>query len=99
MIKWLLLLIPLFGPSLLWLGWQAWRLKKAQAAGIPIEDEDGGPLARLPVVWLAPLSGVLFVVMLIAFGVLNRASPDSVYEPSRLIDGEVVPGRLSPEEP
>src|SRR6056297_1643488 len=97
MIKWLLLLLPLFGPTLLWFGWQAWRLRQAQAAGIPVEAGDT-LIDRLPLVWLAPLSGVLFVLMLVVFGVVTRASPDSVYEPSTYRDGEIVPGSLAPED-
>lgn len=97
MVKWLLLLIPLFGPTLLWLGWQAWRLRKAQAAGLPVEQGDS-LIDRLPLVWLAPLSGALFVAMLVVFGIVTRAPPDSVYEPSRFEDGEIVPGRLAPED-
>jgi hypothetical protein len=48
----------------------------------------------VPWVWLGVAGVVLLAVSLVAFALMGGAPPGSRYEPAKLIDGTIVPGRF-----
>ncbi len=51
-------------------------------------------LGRIPWVWLGVAGGVLMLVTFLAVAKLDDAPPGSHYEPAKVIDGVIQPGRL-----
>lgn len=83
-------LLPLLLPFIAYGAWVMlvrWRTRRA--------GETGGPEWRdAPWTWLFIAGLGLMVIGFAVFGHLGRSPPDSAYTPARVIDGEIVPGRM-----
>ena len=86
-------LIPLVLPVIAWYAWQ--HLSRSRARN-PEQATDwaAAPWDRL---------GIAGVILLAAtlgwFAAFTGAKPGSVYQPARLVDGEIVPGRQIAQPP
>ncbi len=78
--------VPLVLPALGWYLWHRFR------PGQP-EEKKGWQAAPWPLLGVAGL--ILLAATLSAYALLVGGEPGEVYQPARLIDGEVVPGRHS----
>ena len=78
--------VPLVLPALGWYLWHRFR------PGQP-EEKKGWQAAPWPLLGVAGL--ILPAATLSAYALLVGGEPGEVYQPARLIDGEVVPGRHS----
>lgn len=88
--------LALLLPTLVYMLWRAWRMRRSADGG-------GGAMAasepwrQAP--WLAlTLAGIAMLVLVILIGAfLHNPAPPARYVPPRLEDGRVVPGELRPE--
>ncbi len=78
--------VPLVLPTLVWYLWH--RLRPGQPG-----EEKGWQAAPWPQLSIAGL--ILLAATLSAYALLVGGVPGEVYQPARLIDGEIVPGRHS----
>lgn len=59
--------------------------------------EKTGPLfANAPIFWLTAIGLVGVVIGFLSFSSLERTGTDVVYEPARMEDGRLIPGRAVP---
>lgn len=79
--------LPLVLPALVWYLWHRFR---PQRPGDP-EARKGWAAAPWPQLSIAGV--VLLALTLGSIALLVGGSPGEVYQPARVIDGEVVPGR------
>lgn len=78
--------LPLVLPALVWYLWHQFRPQKPGQT----EERKGWSAAPLPQLSVAGL--ILLALTLGSIALLVGGDPGEVYEPARLIDGEVVPG-------
>lgn len=83
----LTILLPLLAPTLIYI----W-LKSRNGAGVRAAVEDA------PWMWLAVAGGVFVGVIVVALALTSGGPTDSVYQPARVIDGQVVPGEVVPRD-
>jgi hypothetical protein len=83
--------VPVLLPLALYLVWFARASRAAQAAGLAAPK-----LGDVPWPWLVAI-GVLLIISagtaFVMFG--GNEGPDGQYEPAHIIDGRVVPGRIT----
>ena len=79
--------LPLVLPALVWYLWQQFRLRR------PGESDARKGWAAAPWPQLSVAGLVLLALTLGSIALLVGGTPGEVYEPARVIDGEVVPGR------
>lgn len=86
--------LPLIAPTLIYLLWRLWRIRRGGPASAPAADVwKDAPWVRL----MAAGTGLLVTVLVIA--ALTGGSPaGDDYQPPRLEDGRVVPGQTQPGE-
>lgn len=84
----LLIGAPIVLPLALYLVWFARATRAAQAAGT-----DAPKLGDVTWPWLAAIGVLLIISAGGAFVMMGGTTGDGPYEPPRLIDGQVVPGR------
>ncbi len=65
--------------------------RRARAAGAGVPDWSEGPWA-----WLTIIGLLFFVASFVALGLVTGGDPGDRYEPPKMEDGRVVPGRLVP---
>lgn len=70
----------------------AWAYVKRGQDTRPIFDD-------APLFWLSAIGLVAVVIGFLSFSSLERTGTDVVYEPARMEDGRIVPGRAVPREP
>lgn len=76
---------PVFIPVILYLLWRVLRKRKGEEAS-PIVDE------RKHWFWVAVASLALLIISFLIFGLTTRPN-EGVYEPARVEDGKLIPGR------
>lgn len=76
--------IPLLLPTLLYFLYV--KVVRRSSSNAPPE---------VPWIWLGIAGAALLVVSIAAFSMMGGAPPGSVYEPAKLIDGEIQPGHFS----
>ncbi len=52
----------------------------------------------IPWGWLFVLGGALAGITILAVELTNQSAKDVNYQPSRLIDGQIIPGTLTPKD-
>jgi hypothetical protein len=83
-------ILPLVAPFVIY---ELWRmLARAKYGGTGTGDAD--PVDRLPWTWLAGAGVVLVAITVVSLALFSDWEDGSVYEPARLIDGTVQPGRF-----
>jgi hypothetical protein len=89
--QFLLFGLPILAPVALYLLWFARAARQASAAGLAPPRLGDAPWA-----WVigAGVALAAFVLGLVSFHGAGPASPN--YQPPRLIDGQVAPGRVAP---
>ena len=83
-------LLPFILPALVYFGWIVATRRRAEAAA-------AGTAPRwhdAPWIWLAGAGLLLTAIVLFAGALFGNDSPTGHYEPPRLIDGEIQPGRV-----
>lgn len=87
--------LPLLLPAAAYFLW-LWFTRRRPAGGAAAGEEQGpvpaGP--EMPWLWLALAGLVLLAATLSYVALTSGGPPDGVYEPPRLEDGRVVPGRI-----
>jgi hypothetical protein len=86
-----MVLLPIALPAALYFGYLTYIRRRAAATGQPVQD--------LAVPWplIAAISAVALLGAVLAVWLFSTGAPtDHVYQPSRLIDGRIVPGRAVP---
>ncbi|MGE0744048.1 MAG: DUF6111 family protein [Rhodospirillales bacterium] len=86
--------VPLVLPALGYLAyrlWDDWRTRRAGGRPVRSAWEDW------PWPWIAGAGLACLLATMVWLSVVNVAPPGSEYEPARLKDGEVVPGRSVPQ--
>ncbi|VAW11174.1 hypothetical protein MNBD_ALPHA09-926 [hydrothermal vent metagenome] len=73
------------------LAFAAWAYVKRGDDTTPLFDD-------APVFWLSVVGLVGVVIGFLSFSSLERTGTDVVYEPARMEDGRVVPGRALPRD-
>lgn len=81
--------VPLVLPALVWYLWHQFRPRR------PGQEAERKGLNAAPWPHLGVAGLILLAATLGAFAMLVGGEPGEVYQPARLIDGEVVPGRHS----
>ncbi|MBX6323954.1 MAG: hypothetical protein IRY94_19225 [Rhodospirillaceae bacterium] len=85
------IVVPLILPTVLYILYLAALRRRF------VGQEPGAPAPegrRIPWLWLALAGGLLTLVTFLAVAKLEDAPPGSHYEPARVIDGVIQPGRL-----
>ncbi len=82
--------LPFVLPLALYLAWFVRASRTAQAAG-----HDTPKLGDVPWPWLIVIGVCLLFGAGAAYTLMGGAEPGGHYEPPRLIDGQVVPGRIT----
>lgn len=85
----LTILLPLLLPSLVYGIWRA-TLARGWPAGLPTQPPG------LPWIWLAAGGVVLAAIALAVLNVGVGGSPDGIYVPPHLVDGQVIQGHVIP---
>jgi hypothetical protein len=88
--QFLLFGLPLLVPLALYVVWFMRASRAAQAAGHATPK-----LGDVPWPWLVGIALLLLVGTLGAYVTMGGSAPGGHYEPSRLIDGQIVPGRIT----
>lgn len=84
------ILLPLAAPIVIYAFWSAYTRRRAGLTGVANWEEGN---------WFWAIVTGFALVVVVTIVVMNTASgPDSVYEPARLENGKVVPGRLRPPD-
>ena len=90
--RFILLMAAMF--ALPFIFWHVWRLMNA----VPAADGEAASAAPNGVLALAGAGLALIIVVVLALTGADSASRNGAYEPPRLVDGEVRPGRAVPAE-
>jgi len=86
-------LLPLFGPLLLYLAWNAYAKHRAKKTGEPIPSIEKGP-----VFWSMVTGFALLIVSLVSLAMMTGEEPgQGTYQSPRLEDGKVVPPTFKKE--
>jgi uncharacterized membrane protein YfcA len=88
--QFLLFGVPLLAPLALYLLWFVRATRAAHAAGHTMPR-----LGDVPWPWLAAIAVLLAVGTLSAFLTMGGGAPGGHYEPPHLLDGQIVPGRVT----
>jgi hypothetical protein len=81
---------PFVLPIALYLFWYARATRAAQAAGHELPK-----LGDVPWPWLVAIAVLLIAGAIGAFMMMSGDEAGGHYEPPRLIDGQIVPGRIT----
>ncbi|MEJ0067537.1 MAG: hypothetical protein WDO24_00900 [Pseudomonadota bacterium] len=82
--------LPFLVPLALYVVWYARATRAAQAAG-----HAAPKLGDVPWPWLVGIAMLLLLGALGAYTTMGGGAPGGHYEPSRLIDGQIQPGRIT----
>jgi hypothetical protein len=82
--------MPFVLPLALYLFWYARATRAAQAAG-----HAAPKLGDVPWPWLVAIGVFLIMGAISAFVTMSGEQPGGHYVPSQLIDGHIVPGRIT----
>lgn len=85
----LLLIILLFGPLAVYWAYLSFVMRR--------KAETGGAWNEMPVAALLVAGFVLMMGVLIYTALTGGAEPGTAYQPSRVEDGELVPGKIVPQ--
>jgi uncharacterized iron-regulated membrane protein len=87
----IMVLLPIALPVALYFGYLAYIRRRAAATGRPVQD------LAVPWTLIAVTSGGALLVAVLAVWLFSTgAPPDHVFQPSRLVDGQIVPSRSVP---
>jgi hypothetical protein len=89
--QFLLFGLPLLLPLALYLAWFVRASRAAQAAG-----QISPKLGDVPWTWLVAIAVLLLGGAISAYLTMGGSAAGGHYEPPRLIDGKIVPGRIVP---
>jgi len=93
----LLILLPVLIPSIVYVIWMVRQRRKARAEGLPLDEAPSLENAPWPV--LIASSGILLAIGIGLFLFIDtRGNPGETYIPPRIEDGVVVPGQHVPSE-
>ncbi|WP_119459185.1 DUF6111 family protein [Rhodospirillaceae bacterium SYSU D60014] len=81
------IVVPLVLPTVLYFVYMTMARRRAQTA-----SGRSGWWQEVPWTWLGIAGAILMIVTLSAFALFGGAEPGSVYQPAKLIDGEIKPG-------
>ncbi|MCR9256428.1 MAG: hypothetical protein NXI16_10070 [Alphaproteobacteria bacterium] len=91
----LLILLPVLVPTIVYLIWMFRQRQKAKTEGLPLDQAPSLATAPWPV--LIASSALLLAGGIVIFLFIDdRASPGRVYIPPMIENGEIVPGRHVP---
>ncbi len=82
--------MPIVAPLALYLLWFVRATRAAQAAGLAVPK-----LGDVPLPWLVAIGVLLIGGAAAAFSTMGGSASGGHYEPSHLIDGQVVPGHIT----
>lgn len=83
----LTILLPFLLPILIFLVYAVYQNRKNPDQPVTI-----------PWGWLFVLGGALAGITILAVELTNQSAKDVNYQPSRLIDGQIIPGTLTPKD-
>ena len=90
----LLFVAPLAAPTVVYILWRTFAPRRAGGS----EAIQAGQWERLPWLWLSVVGVVLLVITLGWMAMTGGGAPDARYQPPRMIDGRIEPGRMIPPE-
>lgn len=95
MIRVLLVVVILMAlPVGIYIVWRVFLSPAARAGQVDSVDPE-----TLPWKWLLPIGGVLSLIAIILLGDgLLKGGKEDVYEPPRVVDGKIIPGKLRPKK-
>jgi hypothetical protein len=82
----LIVLVMLLLPAVLYFTYVSYARSRADATGEPLS------LVRMPWSWLAIAGGLLVIVSFLAYSLLGIGSGSGAYHPARIINGTVEEG-------
>ena len=85
-----LFVAPLVAPTVVYILWRTFAPRRAGGS----EAIQAGQWERLPWLWLSVVGVVLLVITLGWLAMIDGGAPDARYQPPRLIDGRIEPGRM-----
>jgi len=96
----LIYVLPLLAPTLLYVLWRLWQIKRSPRSGEgTIEGDVKSVMRRAPWVKLAATGTALLALTLLIAALTGGAPPHQAYEPPHLENGRVVPGDIRREAP
>ena len=89
-----LFVVPLVAPAVVYVLWRTFAPRRAGGS----EAIQAGQWERLPWPWLSVVGVMLLMITLGWMAMFEGGAPDARYQPPRMIDGRIEPGRMSPPE-
>jgi hypothetical protein len=87
-----IIVAPLLVPTVLYVLWRTFAPRRAGGS----EAIQAGRWEDLPWPWLSGIGVTLLAFTLGWFALSGGGGPDARYQPPRLIDGKIEPGRMIP---
>ena len=89
-----LFVVPLAAPVVGYILWRTFAPRRAGGS----EAIQAGQWERLPWPWLSVVGVALLMITLGWLALIEGGAPDARYQPPRMIDGRIEPGRMIPPE-
>ena len=94
----LIYVLPLILPTLLYVLWRLWQIKRAPGSlSGTVEGDMRSVLRRAPWVKLAAIGTGLLVVVIVIAALTGGAPPHQTYTPPHMENGRIVPGQAQPD--
>ena len=91
----LVVLLPIVAPLAIYTLWRLVRERRAGRADVSALSV----LSEGPWPWIMTAGAVVGLACLVLYAEVMRSPTDAVYQPSRFVDGEIVPSRMVTDEP
>ncbi len=92
----LIYVLPLLAPSVVYVLWCLWQIKRSSGS---VEGDLRSVVRRAPWVKLAAIGFGLLVVVLVIAALTGGEPPHEAYNPPHLENGRVVPGEIHRDAP